>query len=65
MNTGLAVMVAAVVVAAGIGPFIAVKRGGDAYDFYDDDADEPAPHDDDDDTTQIPRVTDQADRYMY
>ncbi len=63
MNTGLAVMVAAVVVAAGIGPFIAVKRGGDAYDFYDD-ADEPEPHEYDD-TTQIPPVTDQADRYMY
>jgi hypothetical protein len=65
MNALQTVLVFGTVVVAGIGPFIAVKRGGDAYGF--DDQDEPGPEPDgcDDDTTQIPRVTDKVDPYLY
>lgn len=62
MNTVLVFLTVAV---AGIGPFVAVHRGGNAYEF----GDEPEPEPDeraDDDTTQIPRITvDTDDPYMY
>jgi hypothetical protein len=62
MTVTQAVLIFATVALAGVGPFIAVKRGGDAYDFDD----EPEPYEcADDDTTQIPRVTDEVDPYLY
>jgi hypothetical protein len=65
MTVTQAVLIFATVALAGVGPFIAVKRGGDAYDF-DDDEPEPEPYERaDDDTTQIPRVTDEVDPYLY
>jgi len=65
MTTTQAVLIFATVALAGVGPFIAVKRGGDAFDFDFDDETEPEPQQCDDDTTQIPRVTDEVDRYTY
>ncbi len=61
MTVTQAVLIFATVALAGAGPFIAVKRGGDAYDF----GDEPEPRERADDTTQIPRVTDEVDPYFY
>lgn len=63
MNALQGVLIAATVVVAGVGPFIAVHIGGKAFDD-DNDHDEPEPHENDD-TTHIPRVTDQADPYSY
>jgi hypothetical protein len=64
MTVTQAVLIFATVALAGVGPFIAVKRGGDAYDFGDEP--EPEPYErTDDDTTQIPRVTDEVDPYLY
>lgn len=61
MNALQSVLIAATVVVAGVGPFIAVHIGGKAFD-----GDEQQQHDEpDDNTTQIPRVTDEADRYSY
>lgn len=59
MNLTYAALVFITVALAGVGPFIAVHRGGAAYDF-DDEPETDAPNDD---TTQLPRVTD--DPYMY
>lgn len=64
MNALQGVLIAATVVVAGVGPFIAVHIGGKAFDDDDNDHDEPEPHENDD-TTHIPRVTDQADPYSY
>lgn len=61
MNATQTLLIAATVVAAGVGPFVAVHIGGKAFD---DDNDEPEPHENDD-TTHIPRVTDEADPYSY
>lgn len=60
MNALQGVLVAATVVVAGVGPFIAVHIGGKAFD-----GDEPQHDEPDDNTTQIPRVTDEADPYSY
>lgn len=60
MNALQGVLVAATVVVAGVGPFIAVHIGGKAFD-----GDEPVADEPDDNTTQIPRVTNEADRYIY
>jgi hypothetical protein len=68
MTVTQAVLIFATVALAGVGPFIAVKRGGDAYDFGDEPEPEPEPEPyerTDDDTTQIPRVTDEVDPYLY
>jgi hypothetical protein len=59
-----AVLIFGTVAVAGIGPFIAVKRGGDAYDFGDEPESEPYERADDD-TMQLPRVTDEVDPYLY
>lgn len=61
MNALNAALVFATVALAGVGPFIAVHRGGAAYDF---DEAESQPETCTDDTTQIERVTD-ADPYNY
>jgi hypothetical protein len=59
MSTTNAILVFVTVALAGAGPFIAVHRGGKAFD-----PDEPEPYEaDDDDTTQLPRVID--DPYHY
>lgn len=62
MNAAQAVLVFLAVAVPGVGPFIAVYRGGNEYDF----PDEPQDDERADDTTQIPRivVTDD-DPYMY
>lgn len=60
MNALQGVLVAATVVVAGVGPFIAVHIGGKAFEDDEPQRDEP-----DDDTTQIPRVTDEVDPYIY
>lgn len=60
MNALQGVLVAATVVVAGVGPFIAVHIGGKAFED-----DEPQHDEPDDDTTQIPRVTDEVDPYIY
>lgn len=61
MNAPLAFAVAATLVVAGVGPFLAVHIGGKVF--------EPEKRDkmraSIDDTTQIPRVTDEADPYNY
>lgn len=59
MNPTYAALVFITVALAGVGPFVAVHRGGAAYDFDD----EPEDDEPNDDTTQLPRVTD--DPYMY
>lgn len=61
MSAALAVVVAATVVVAGVGPFVAVHIGGRAFD--------PA-HDEDppactDDTIEIPRIRATVDPRMY
>lgn len=55
MNALSTVLIAATVVVAGAGPFVAVYIGGKAFDDYD-----QPDHDDElsDDTTQLPRVAD-------
>jgi hypothetical protein len=63
MNPTYAALVFITVALAGVGPFVAVHRGGAAYDFPDETDPEPAPDEPNDDTTQLPRVTD--DPYMY
>jgi hypothetical protein len=59
MNATYAALVFVTVALAGGGPFVAVHRGGAAYDF-DDESEDETPNDD---TTQLPRVTD--DPYLY
>ena len=59
MNIMSTLIVVATVVVAGVGPFVAVHIGGKAFD------DEPEHDELDDNTTQIPRVTDEADPYSY
>lgn len=61
MNAPLALAVAATLVVAGVGPFLAVHVGGKMFDPGK--LDEPATCTDD--TIQIPRITDQDDRYSY
>lgn len=58
MNTTSTIIVFVTVALAGAGPFIAVHRGGKAFD-----PDEPEPYEADDNTTQITRVTN--DPYSY
>jgi hypothetical protein len=58
MNALNAVLVAATIVVAGVGPFVAVHIGAKAFDF-----DEPEDDTPNDDTTQLPRITD--DPYHY
>jgi hypothetical protein len=58
MTTTNAILVFVTVALAGVGPFVAVHLGAKAFG-----SDEPERHEADDDTTQIPRVTD--DPYMY
>lgn len=60
MNALQTLLIAATVVVAGAGPFVAVHIGGKAFEDKPPEPDEP-----DDNTTQIPRVTDKADRYIY
>lgn len=61
MNGPLAFAVASTLLVAGAGPFLAVHIGGKVF--------EPEkrnqPRASIDDTTQIPRVTDEVNRYMY
>lgn len=61
MNAPLAIAVAATLVAAGVGPFLAVHVGGKMFDP--DKPDEPATCTDD--TIQIPRITDRVDPHSY
>lgn len=63
MSTTQAILVFLTVAVAGVGPFIAVHRGGNAYEFGDEP--EPEPDERDDDTTQIPRIATDDDPYMY
>jgi hypothetical protein len=59
MNPTYAALVFITVALAGVGPFIAVHRGAKAFD----EGDEPDDETPNDDTTQLPRVTD--DPYLY
>ncbi len=52
MNATQTLLIAATVVAAGVGPFIAVHIGGRAFEDDEPEHDEP-----DDDTVQLPRIT--------
>lgn len=52
MNTTQAVLVFLTVALAGVGPFIAVHRGGSAYEFDDEPESEPCT----DDTIELSRV---------
>lgn len=61
MSAALAAAVAATVVVAGIGPFVAVHIGGRAFDPKHDEA----PRTCTDDTIEIPRVTSTVDPHMY
>lgn len=60
MNALQGVLIAATVIVAGAGPFIAVHIGGKAFE-----GDQDEPDECDDRTTQIPRVTDEVGPYMY
>lgn len=52
MNATQTLLIAATVIAAGVGPFIAVHIGGKTFED-----DEPEHDDPDDDTVQLPRIT--------
>jgi hypothetical protein len=63
MNGMQTFLIFATVAAAGIGPFVAVKRGGNAYEF--DEQTVPEPQEPEDATTQFPRVTVETEPYSY